>query len=210
MSGMFTSNRITAKSLCKRCCSASSPEFATTSVWPSCSSAFCTAIVVRSSSSTMSTLAFGALGWRDGSGKSSDGTVCAMVLRSELAGCGTEGYDIGRRYAIHRAGLFRALKPDPKHRDQLLDVDGLRDVVRRTSLDAFLAVPLHRLGCNRKDRQVGEGRHGADFLDRLIAVHARHHDVDQYRIGIGQALEDFQSRPAAFRIVQLDVMLLKS
>ena len=32
-----------------------------------------------------------------------------MILRSELAGGGTERYDIGRRDAIHRAGLFGPL-----------------------------------------------------------------------------------------------------
>src|SRR5262245_55486683 len=138
MSGMFTSRRMTAKSSCNRCWSAASPELATTSVWPSCSNALHTAIVVRSSSSTMSTFAFGAAGCREESGDSSDGADCDMVPRSHLARCGTERYDVRTPGATRRPGLFRPLKPDPEYRHQLVHVDRLGDIVRSAGIDAFL------------------------------------------------------------------------
>ena len=60
-----------------------------------------------------------------------------------------------------------------------LDVDRLGDIIGRAGVEAFLAVALHRLGGDRDQRQVGQRRLLADLLHRLVAVHLRHHDVDQ-------------------------------
>ena len=93
--------------------------------------------------------------------------------------------------------------------EQQLDVDRLGDIVGRAGIEAFLAVALHRLGGDRDQRQVGERRLRADLLHRLVAVHLRHHDVDQGDVDAGRLLEDEDAVAAALGVEHLDVVALE-
>src|SRR5688500_1376033 len=61
-------------------------------------------------------------------------------------------------------------QPHAEQRQELLQIDRLRDVVRRAGLDAFLAVVLHRLGRDRDDGQVPELIEPADDAHGVVAV----------------------------------------
>src|SRR5438874_3089684 len=98
---------------------------------------------------------------------------------------------IGRRLS----GLL--VQPHPQQRRQLLDVHRLRDVVRRTRLEAFLAIALHRLRGQGDDRQGPELRVPADDPDGVVAVELRHHDVHQHQLDVRLALEDLDPFLAA-------------
>ena len=57
---------------------------------------------------------------------------------------------------------------------------GLRQVVRSSGVEAFLAVALHRLRGQGDDRQPAVApAFLTDRAHRLVAVHLRHHDVHQ-------------------------------
>src|SRR5688572_9885607 len=71
-------------------------------------------------------------------------------------------------------------QPHAEQRQELLQIDRLRDVVRGAGLDAFLAVVLHRLGGDRDDGQVPELIEPADDPHGVVAVELRHHDVHQH------------------------------
>ena len=91
-----------------------------------------------------------------------------------------------------RAG---ARHPDPEQRQQKVEIDRLGDVVGRAGLEALLAIALHRLGGHRDQRNVGDRRPAADLAHRLVAVHLRHHDVDQRDVDVGCLLEHARCRP---------------
>src|SRR5207245_8726869 len=78
-----------------------------------------------------------------------------------------------------RVPLRSVAQPGTQHGNQVRAVDGLGDVVRCSSFYAFLSVPLHRLGGERDDRPLREGRKRAHLCHRGVAVHLRHHHVDQ-------------------------------
>ena len=63
--------------------------------------------------------------------------------------------------------------------DQFALVDRLGQVVRHAQREVFLAVAGHGVGRQRDHRQVFPARLGAQALDRFLAVHDRHVDVEQ-------------------------------
>src|SRR5688572_17401261 len=65
---------------------------------------------------------------------------------------------------------FSAGQPDPEQRQELLQVDRFRDVIRRAGLDALLAVALHRLGGDGDDRELAEFLEAADDPHGVVAV----------------------------------------
>src|SRR5438445_10083506 len=80
--------------------------------------------------------------------------------------------------ARERGSLRSVAQPRTQHGNQVGAVDRLGDVVRRSGFYAFLSVSLHRLGGERDDRPLGEGRKRAHLCHRGVAVHLRHHHVD--------------------------------
>ena len=105
-----------------------------------------------------------------------------------------------------RAG---ARHPDPEQRQQKVEIDRLGDVVGSAGLEAFLAIALHRLGGDRDQRNVGDRRPAAYLAHRLVAVHLRHHDVDQRHVDIWYLLEDGDAVPAPLGMQHLDVVGLQ-
>ena len=77
-----------------------------------------------------------------------------------------------------------AVEPHAQEREQLVCVDRLGDVNGRTSLEALLPVAFHRLRRECEDRQCAELLFFPDAAHRLVAVHARHHDVHQHHAEI--------------------------
>src|SRR5437773_452043 len=71
------------------------------------------------------------------------------------------------------AGVFLAMQPASQHREQVLAIDGLGEVIPGPGLDALLAVALHRLRGHGDDRQVAAARQLADLLHGGDAVHLR-------------------------------------
>src|SRR5262249_10137520 len=69
--------------------------------------------------------------------------------------------------------------PNPENGKELFEIDWFGDVVRSSRLNTLGAIPLHRLGRNRNDRQRSELRDIAYRPHGLIPVHLRHHDIHQ-------------------------------
>src|ERR1700681_576683 len=103
------------------------------------------------------------------------------VTAGDAAGPPVFGGSGGWRSAIT---LCRDVQPDANECDELVDVDGLGDVLRGTGREALLAVALHRLRGEREDREISPLVTGADAPDRLVAVHLRHHDVHQHDVDL--------------------------
>src|SRR5438270_1114449 len=70
-------------------------------------------------------------------------------------------------------------QPGTQHADEVRAVDRFGYVVRSTGFDALLSIPLHRLCGERDDRPGLEERQAADLRHRGVAIHLRHHHVDQ-------------------------------
>src|SRR5258708_30796862 len=129
--GMLTSRRITAHSLSRSQRNASSPEDAVTMFWSSSSRMVRNTTRLSSRSSTMRTFE-----------RSSAPTAPSASSTGAMAG----------RCAF--IFIVLALQPRLEDADQLLAVDGLRQIVPGAGLDAALAVALHRLRGDGDDRQV--------------------------------------------------------
>src|SRR6266446_3085976 len=85
-------------------------------------------------------------------------TSIRMLTRSVDAGSSGAASALGSSTAL--IGSARpsppplANQPRPQHRDELLGVDRLGQVVPGAGLDALLAITLHGLGGDRDDRDV--------------------------------------------------------
>src|SRR6185437_13249674 len=78
--------------------------------------------------------------------------------------------------------MASAAQPDADHRVELVEVHRLGEVVVCAGRETLLAIAAHGLGSECDDRQLGMARLRADLADRLVAVHARHHDVHQHQL----------------------------
>src|SRR5262245_24326927 len=87
------------------------------------------------------------------------------------------------------AGPFAPPEPYPQHREELIHVEWLGDVVGGAGFDALVAVDLHRPGGQGDDRQDFEPIDPPDGPYRLIAVHPRHHNVHQDQVYVGILVE---------------------
>src|SRR4051812_44501341 len=142
MPGMFTSSRITAHSLSRSQRKASTPDEAVTM--------FC------SSSSRMV---------RNTTRLSSRSSTMRMFDRS--SGVAALASSRGATTGICAFIDTSALQPRLEHREQLLAVHGLGQIVPGPGLDAALAVALHGLRGHRYDRQVLAARETADLARRF-------------------------------------------
>src|SRR5258705_4440302 len=117
--------------------------------------------------------------WRNTPSSSSESSISS---RSSWAG-GCLPTPAGSREAPTEA-IPLLVQPDSHQRKKLVGVDRLRDVVGGSRDDRLLAVALHRLRRERDDRKLLERLLGADDPHRLVAVHARHHDVHQDEVDL--------------------------
>ena len=78
----------------------------------------------------------------------------------------------------------------PREHDGRLD--GLGDVVDGAQVQALLLVRDRVHGGHEDHRQVARGGIGTQALEHGIAVHLRHHDVEQHEVGPGLARRDPQ------------------
>src|ERR1700694_3776892 len=51
----------------------------------------------------------------------------------------------------HVGNFVAAVDPHPQHREELLEIHWLGDVVRSPRFNAFSAIPFHGFGCQRDD-----------------------------------------------------------
>ena len=79
------------------------------------------------------------------------------------------------------------------HRDETARVEWLGDCIERPGLLHELAADLVALRAHEHDRQVLQLRVGAHLAAELVAVHPRHHEVEQHQIDVALAEP---SRPA--------------
>ena len=98
------------------------------------------------------------------------------------------------------------LRPDSNQFDQLPVVDRLGQVIRRARRHAAIAIFLQRLGGHRDHRQPALGRIRAYQAHRFVAVHLRHHDVDECDVDFRMTLEHHDSSAAVFRVQRLHPM----
>ena len=82
---------------------------------------------------------------------------------------------------LHGFATFHlAVQPHAKCRDQLLGVDRLRQIIRRTGLKALFSISHHCLRRKRDDRKAPVSGIAADLAHRFVPVHLRHHDIHQH------------------------------
>ena len=186
MIGMRTSSRMTAKSCAITQRSASSPDSASTIMWPSGRSTALSASRLAALSSTMRI-----------------GTVMARRPAPSAAPRPPAAAESGHRaLAGDRTRASRAAdarrQPGSDRGDQLLGVDRLGDVVVGARVETALSFAGHDLARHRDDRDRPELVEGADRAHRVVAVHARHHDVGQHQVDRGglSCEERERGRPA--------------
>ena len=147
----------------------------------------------------------GSLGPRPDSGSSAACT--GNVPHGSFTPYSAASIGIGAR----RSRLFaRSRDPHPQQREQQLDIDRLGDIVGRAGIEALLPVALHRLGGHRDQRQIGKLRPLADLLHGLVAVHFRHHDVDQRDIDARRLLEDEDAVLSPLGVEHLHIVALQN
>src|SRR3954452_22669774 len=174
---------MTANSPFKSSRSASSPERART-ISPRSSKTVATARRLRSSSSTKSTRGLSTSLSCSGGGsvKGSTGISPTRLFIRLLRGLEWPGGN--------RRGVARPRDPYANESEQELDVDWLGDIVRGAGVEALLTVALHCLRCHRDQRYVGETGPLPDLAHGFVAVHVRHHDVDQRNVDVGRLFKD--------------------
>src|SRR5688572_32411964 len=107
-------------------------------------------------------------------------------------GLGAPGKTRSSSWAFEGASMeasFSTGQPHAEQREKLLQVDRLRDVVRRAGFDALLAIVLHRLGRDRDDGKILELVEPADDAHGVVAVELGHHDVHQDHVRVGVLLQ---------------------
>ena len=102
----------------------------------------------------------------------------------------------GRRVigASPRGGTARRAPTMAISRQQLVEVDGLGDVVGGPGREAALPVAGHRLRGEEHHRQVAALRQRADPPGGLVAVEVGHHRVHQHDVDLGVVGEQPRSR----------------
>jgi len=84
-------------------------------------------------------------------------------------------------------------------RQQDRRADGLGDVIDRAQREAFaLVFSIHTRG-EKNHRDVASGIVGLELATHLIAVHVRHHDVEQHQVGHRRSLRRFERARSAAR-----------
>src|SRR5678815_4122550 len=71
--------------------------------------------------------------------------------------------------------LVLSMQPPSQHGQQVLAIDGFRQIVPGAGGDALLAVALHRLRRHGDDRQLAAARQLLDLLDGGDVLHLGHH-----------------------------------
>ena len=107
-------------------------------------------------------------------------------------------------------GFARPSDPNPKQRQQQLDIDRLGDIVRGARIEALLAVTFHRFCGDRDQRKIGELRALSDLLHRLISVHVGHHDVDERDIDARCLLKNQDSVLSPLGVENLHIVAFKN
>src|SRR5712671_5173630 len=108
---------------------------------------------------------------KPGTSSRSAGSTCSWIFSGiSFSLVGSARFVLPRR-------LILALDRAPEGGKQDIHVHRLRDVVRGTRLDAFLAVADHRLRRHGDDRQLAVAVELAHDAHRVDAVQARHHHV---------------------------------
>ncbi len=140
--------------------SAARPESASTIVWPSGASIARSARRLAALSSTTRTAASG------------------LTASSSPAGVGRDVHQDRRS-----CGRVRG-QPLAEHGQQAGRVDRLGDVGGGAGVDAALALAGLDLGGDGDDRQVLRAGQLAHRSHRRVAIHDRHHDVDQHDVDV--------------------------
>src|ERR1700676_5453081 len=99
--------------------------------------------------------------------------------------------------------------PHAHYGEKLFEVDGFGDVIRRASLQTFVAVALHGLGGESDDGQVLESGNLADGLRRLIPIHFGHHDVHKDDVDVRRFAKQLNAGAAVFGVQHLNVVVLE-
>src|SRR5437870_1974394 len=107
------------------------------------------------------------------------------------------------------SGIPLPIQPNPQHRQELLRVDWLADVIARPRLDALFPVALHGLGGEGDDRELAELAQLADRPHGVVPVHVRHHDVHQDGVDVRRVLERLDGAAAGLRRQNLHVVRLE-
>ena len=68
---------------------------------------------------------------------------------------------------VLRAAIGAAAELHTQHREKLVDIHGLRDVVRRAGLEALLAIALHRLRGDGDQRKIAKS--GTPRISRIVS-----------------------------------------
>ena len=103
-----------------------------------------------------------------------------------------------------------AYQPDAQHREQLVQIDRLGNVIRGAGFDALGAVSLHRLRGHRDDRQRPELGDLPDRAHGFVAVHLRHHDIHQDAIHARRLEQRLDTGAAILGVNHLQIMLLQN
>src|SRR6266540_3371126 len=164
MIGIRTSRRMTANSLRSRCRSASAPEEASTRFSSSGARIVRRAKRLVASSSTRRMLTL---------------LLAGGVLAISFAALVRVTMAPRRRDAALPLSSASPRHPRLEHGQEVRDVDGFGDVIGCSRFDAFLAVSPHCLGGQRDDRPPGKGVELTHLGHRHVAVHLRHHHVNQ-------------------------------
>ena len=107
---------------------------------------------------------------------------------------------------LHRVAVGLGLEQRPHARLHLQHLERLGEVIVRARLEAARLV-LHFFERGEKhDRHFGGLRHLAQAPADFVAVHARHHDVEQHQVG-RRARGDLQRHLAVQREAELVVGL---
>src|SRR5713101_5802208 len=120
-------------------------------------------------------------------------------------------HDIQTRYELSAGGTSApfSARPQADELQELVDIDRLGKVVRRARDDALVPILLEGLGGDGDDRQRLVGRVLADRLHGLVAVHLRHHDVQQHQVHVGVALQGGDAVLAVLRVEHLEPVALE-
>src|SRR5579859_957282 len=194
MPGICRSSRMTANSSRSSARSASAPDLATTVSTFRPSRASIAANAFRSSSSTINTLA--------GPGAASGNASLRQPVAEPLP----------PDRLPTSAGLTNGVCPlygNSQNGNQVVDVHGFRNIVRRTCLDTLLPVALHGLGGYRNDRQLAVCGAGADLTNGFVTVHVGHHYVDQDDVDVRLRGQELQSASPAFRIGEFNAIFVE-
>src|SRR5690349_10614140 len=99
---------------------------------------------------------------------------------SRLRGWSSTIRTLGFSDTSHPEILSLTVQSHAQQGEELISVDGFRDVVRGARLKTLFAVALHRFRRQRQDWQRPELRLLAYLAHRFVPVHFGHHDIHEH------------------------------